>query len=135
MKPYYFTLAQQYASFLSALGGISITVLTLVLALPRPPVDRKAYSVLIISLILATFACLTGAHLMSETAAFAPPIPVKDGPTGLGPYLNATVNICIAPMLTGFSMFLLPKVYFDAKTNTEDTEDVVDIQWIANKIF
>lgn len=134
METNYFTLASQYSNFLSALGGISITVLALVLALDRQPINKKAYPVLIVSLVLATFACFTGVHLMSETAALPRLTKAGTERSGLGPYLISTVNICIAPMLTGFSLMLLPKVYFKEKANRND-EDVIGIQWIANRVF
>jgi hypothetical protein len=40
----YITLATSYAGFLTALGGVSITVLTLVLALEREPSDLEDHS-------------------------------------------------------------------------------------------
>jgi hypothetical protein len=59
------------------LGGVSITVLTLVLALEREPSDPEDHSLLVASLVLATISCFVGTHLMAETAAFThiPPAP------------------------------------------------------------
>ena len=64
----YAHLSGQYASFLSALGGISITVLTIVLAI-KSTGRSKFFSVLVSALVVATMACFVGAHLMSQTAA------------------------------------------------------------------
>jgi hypothetical protein len=64
----YAHLSGQYASFLSALGGISITVLTIVLAI-KSTGRSKLFSALVSALVVATLACFVGAHLMSQTAA------------------------------------------------------------------
>lgn len=73
MHPNYLNLSGQYASFLAALGGISITVFALVLALKFIPGKSRCYAALVISLVVATLACFAGAHLMSQTAALIEP--------------------------------------------------------------
>lgn len=79
----YAKLSEQYASFLVAVGGVSITVLTLVLGLtspPAPPTEEHerlflvaaehAHLFLVAALTAATVSCFIGAHMMAETAAF-----------------------------------------------------------------
>ena len=99
-------LAKQYASFLAALGGVSITVLTLVLTIRLNTNKPELHSVLVTSLIVATFACFTGAHLMAQTAAF-----LNKDPSGIRYFLIASANIFIAPVLIIFSLSLLPPTY------------------------
>ena len=70
----YLKLSEQYATFLVAVGGVSITVLALVLSWGSDPVEPPAEigsrSFLVAALIVATIACFIGAHMMAETAAF-----------------------------------------------------------------
>lgn len=63
----YQKLSEQYASFLVAVGGVSITVLTLVLSLspnPKdpPPAEGDSRSFLVVALILAALSCFIGAQ-------------------------------------------------------------------------
>src|SRR4051812_41334609 len=108
----YITLATSYAGFLTALGGVSITVLTLVLALEREPSDPEDHSLLVASLVLATIACFVGTHLMAETAAFTriPPAP-PDPAMAARLFLVASVNIYLAVGSFLFSLMLLPAAY------------------------
>jgi hypothetical protein len=108
----FIALASSYAGFLAALGGVSITVLTLVLALEREPSDPKHHSLLIASLVVATISCFVGTHLMAETAAFtyippAPPNPLFAARL----FLIASVNIYLAVDSFLFSLMLLPAAY------------------------
>lgn len=79
----YVKLSEQYASFLIAIGGVSITVLSIVSTLGSPlteeaqkklaeldpnKLDPKLF--LSAALIVATVCCFIGAHMMAETAAF-----------------------------------------------------------------
>jgi hypothetical protein len=108
----YITLATSYAGFLTALGGVSITVLTLVLALEREPSDPEDHSLLVASLVLATISCFVGTHLMAETAAFTrvPPAP-PDPAMAARLFLVASVNIYLAVDSFLFSLMLLPAAY------------------------
>lgn len=109
----YLKLSEQYASFLVAVGGVSITVLTLVLSLGsdlQTPTRVNSRSFLVAALIVATVTCFIGAHMMAETAAFIefhnktqPP-----SPTGERLFLLATINIFIAIILVLFALMLLP---------------------------
>jgi len=65
-------MATQYASFLAAVGGVSITVLALILNLrnkPKAEALRFSRVFLITALIVATVSCFVGAHMLVETAA------------------------------------------------------------------
>jgi hypothetical protein len=86
----YVKLSEQYSGFLIAIGGVSITVLSIVSTLGTPSTkvcetgdvkldlaqaklavlqsDRRLY--LSAALIVATVCCFIGAHMMAETAAF-----------------------------------------------------------------
>jgi hypothetical protein len=109
----YLKLSEQYASFLVAVGGVSITVLTLVLSLGsdlQTPTKVNSRSFLVAALAVATITCFIGAHMMAETAAFIefhnktqPP-----SPTGERLFLLATINIFIAIILVLFALMLLP---------------------------
>lgn len=127
-QPNFRKLAEQYASFFTALAGICITVLTLSLALNRQPVNPDLYSALIASLFVATAVSFIGAHLMAETAASmrlqatspgtssedanaAGSIDVTSWLVGGRLFLIASINIYIAAILTSFSLMLLPAAY------------------------
>jgi hypothetical protein len=109
----YLKLAEQYASFLVAFGGVSITVLTLVLSLgsnSERPTEVTLRSFLVAALIVATVTCFIGAHMMAETAAFieyhknaVPPVSSGDRL-----FFLATANIFIAIILVLFALMLLP---------------------------
>lgn len=102
----YLELSQLYASFLAALGGVSITVLTLVLTLYRKPTAGDLSRFWVAALFVATISCFTGAHLMAETVA------VK-GAKELGARLSllASINIYVAAMLLIFAVVLLTAEY------------------------
>jgi heme/copper-type cytochrome/quinol oxidase subunit 4 len=120
----YGKLSEQYGSFLVAVGGVSITVLTLVLSIwhlrslpakgePTLVIEDRSNRVnnrpaLITSLIIATFCCFVGAHLMAETSAFLFKLP-----KGLGarPFLFASVNIFTGVTVVMFSLMLLATEY------------------------
>lgn len=129
-QPDFRKLAGQYASFFTALGGVCITVLTLILALERVPNRADLHSVLIASLVVATVVSFIGAHLMAETAAsIRQPAPIVDNPlSSPNPYnpahqketppwvggrlfLLASTNIYLGAILTSFSLMLLPAAY------------------------
>lgn len=125
----YAKLSGQYASFLIAAGGVSITVLTLVLSLnsahnPLEPLTepgKTARVFLIAALIAATVSCFIGAHMMAETAAFftrCEKKPPEEGlpdetPLGKRLFVLATSNIFIAVNLVLFSIVLLPTAIGD----------------------
>jgi hypothetical protein len=112
-------LSEQYASFLVAAGGVSITVLTLVLGLSSPPTtqtETDARLFLVAALIAATVSCFVGAHMMAETAAVftlggqelpegKPPAQI---PLGRRLFVLASSNIFITIVLVLFSIVLLP---------------------------
>lgn len=107
MNTEFTTLASTYAGFLAALGGVSITVLTLVLALKEPPGGSILYPSLVASLIVATVACFVGAHLMAETTSIS-----KDLHTGVPRlFMIASVNIYLSAALFLYALMLLPRVY------------------------
>jgi hypothetical protein len=72
----YQKLAEQYASFLIAVGGISITVLALVLNLnPKSGESHESTegytrSFLVAALVVAALSCFVGVQMLAETAAF-----------------------------------------------------------------
>src|SRR5205085_241642 len=117
----YAKLSEQYGGFLVAVGGVSITVLAVVLGLksilntPEPLTEtgETARVFLVAALITATVSCFIGAHMMAETAAFF----TKNGdeqpkkykiPLGRRLFVLATTNIFIAITLVLFSIVLLP---------------------------
>lgn len=129
-QPDFRKLAGQYANFFTALGGVCITVLTLILALERVPNRADLHSVLVASLIVATVVSFIGAHLMAETAASirqpvtsvetSPPPSVNESPAqeketpqwvGGRLFLLASINIYLGVILTSFSLLLLPAAY------------------------
>lgn len=107
----YLKLSEQYASFLVAVGGVSITVLSIVLSLNPESARGHSGSFLVAALIVATVACFIGAHMMAETAAFisySNQIPPNQRPTGERLFLLATTNIFIGILLVLFALMLLP---------------------------
>jgi len=111
----YQKLSEQYASFLVAVGGVSITVLTLVLSLgqsSRP--DLTEY--LVATLLVATVSCFIGAQMMAETSASiiyhkkmeSEGTSIKDPPLGERLFLLASTNIFISVLLVAFASMLLP---------------------------
>lgn len=100
----YQKLSELYASFLAALGGVSITVLTLVLTLYPRPVAGNLSRFWVAALFVATVSCFTGAHLMAETVAF---ISKSNKLTGVRLSLLASINIYVAAMLLIFTVVLL----------------------------
>lgn len=116
-------LAQQYASFLVGLGGVSITVLTLVLALQQVNARRYYHSHIVASLVVATIACFIGAHLMAETAAIVISTPKDcvnipiDLPEISYSFLLASISVYVAAMLFMFALMLLPTAYETKKAN------------------
>ena len=120
----YAKLSGQYAAFLVAVGGISITVLALVLSFSSAPntsetlteTGKIARVFLVAALIAATVSCFIGAHMMAETAAFFTRCEKKPSeeklpdeiPLGRRLFVLATSNIFIAITLVLFSIVLLP---------------------------
>src|SRR5205085_3478511 len=113
----YAKLSEQYGGFLVAVGGVSITVLAVVLGLGSKTElaegGKTAQVFLVAALITATVSCFIGAHMMAETAAFF----TKNGdeqpkkykiPLGRRLFVLATTNIFIAITLVLFSIVLLP---------------------------
>lgn len=120
MEVDYLKLSEQYAGFLIAIGGVSITVLALVLSFPN--VNPNVNPFLVASLVVATISCFTGAHMMAETAAFISHSrgrvsysrrrvhPSKGTPSGERLFLLASINTFIAVVLVIFALMLLPIV-------------------------
>lgn len=104
----YLKLSEQYANFLVAVGGVSITVLSIVLAFNNKDTGPSR-SFLAAALIVATAACFIGAHMMAETAAFInfTQLPPKERPSGERLFMIATTNIFIAIGLVLFALKLL----------------------------
>lgn len=108
----YLKLSEQYANFLVAVGGVSITVLTLVLSLgssSEVPTDVNLRSFLVAALIVATVTCFIGAHMMAETAAFIEFHKKASVSSGDRLFLIASTNIFIAIILVLFALMLLPR--------------------------
>lgn len=116
----YVKLSEQYAGFLVAVGGISITVLTLVLSVGSKLTEGASGPFLVLALVVATVCCFVGAHMMAETAAFisyskerlknAMPRKIKSRRVKrLGEHLFvlASINIFIAVALVSFALMLL----------------------------
>lgn len=108
----YQKLSEQYAGFLVAVGGVSITVLTLVLSL-GPEVaatEVNLRSFLVAALLVATVTCFVGAHMMAETAAFieCDKAHHPNSPSGQRLFVLASLNIFIASILVLFALMLLP---------------------------
>jgi hypothetical protein len=108
----YQKLSEQYAGFLVAVGGVSITVLTLVLSLGTetvaPEVNLRSF--LVAALLVATVTCFVGAHMMAETAAFIECDKAEHptSPSGQRLFVLASLNIFIASILVLFALMLLP---------------------------
>jgi len=102
----YLRLSELYASFLAALGGVSITVLTLVLTLYPKPVVGNLSRFWVAALFVATISCFTGAHLMAETVAFISGSK-ESSLVGARLSLLASINIYVAAMLLIFAVVLL----------------------------
>lgn len=100
-------LAKSYGGFMVALGGVSITVLTLVLTLKKEISNPRLFLFLTAALIVATIVCFVGAQGMAETSAI--PATVPAGARRL--YMVASVNVFIAAALFMFSLMLLLRVY------------------------
>lgn len=137
-------LSEQYASFLVAFGGVSITVLALVLSLDSLSsklTQGDLGSFLILALIVATICCFIGAHMMAETAAYISRVKEKlmkansehketlPAGTSLGErlFLLATINIFIAISLVLFALMLLP--------SASTLPNAANIKWISFVVF
>lgn len=136
----YAKLSEQYGSFLVAVGGVSITVLAVVLGLssipntsgPLTEPGKTARVFLVAALITATVSCFIGAHMMAETAAFftrnGDKQPEEDKiPLGRRLFVLATTNIFISITLVLFSIVLLP-------TATGKVE-LASLRWISLVVF
>jgi hypothetical protein len=132
-------LSEQYASFLVAAGGVSITVLTLVLTLGSEPAQTGNISLhqmileqaeqgpleysrtfLAAALLVATACCFIGAHMMAETAAYF--THDKDRSLGGRLFLLASTNIFIAIVLILFALVLLPSA--SARVDAESVRPI-----------
>ncbi len=148
----YIKLSEQYASFLSALGGITVTVLTIVLAIKKTS-KPKLFSALVSALVVATLACFVGAHLMAQTAALTkkkkpvvqaaaaarqPQSAEQPGDKQQQPdggsaedrkpmvsrhFIYASVNVYFALMLVAFSLMLLPETYIKVNEKQQEEPD------------
>jgi len=103
---------QFFGSFVISLAGISITVLTLVLALPKEHRHTGHFRLLYTTLVVATLACIQGAHLMGDAASW------ESRFSGAAPYegsiqafMTAAPTGYVATVLVMFALVLLPKVY------------------------
>lgn len=109
MQVDYLKLSELYAGFLASLGGVSITVLTLVLTLYPKPVAGNLSRFWVGALFVATISCFTGAHLMAEAAAFMNKFIGDNNKLMLGARLSllASINIYVAAILLIFTIVLL----------------------------
>lgn len=109
MEVDYLKLSEQYASFLVAAGGVSITVLTLVLTLGTETGEKELRTFLAAALIVATISSFTGAHMLSETASFISYSKGTQTPlSGERLFVLASINIYISVILILFALMLLP---------------------------
>jgi hypothetical protein len=141
----YARLSEQYAGFLVAVGGVSITALALVLGLntsPDDPVDKLIAATprlfLVASLIVATVSCFIGAHMMAETAAFFTHPSIKNseetsGKIKLGHrlFVLATTKIFIAVTLVLFAMVLLPTATGKKLEITDNIKPILSVIFVA----
>lgn len=97
----YLKLSELYGNFLIAIGGVSITILTVILTF-----SSKKNTFLVAALIVSTISCFTGAHMMAETAAFVSKY--NNISSGERLFLLASTNIFIAVILVIFALMLLP---------------------------
>ncbi|HKP73662.1 MAG TPA: hypothetical protein VJT82_12030 [Pyrinomonadaceae bacterium] len=101
----YGKLSELYGTFLGALGGVSITVLSIVMAFNTERVRLTFRPYLIAALSAAAFSCFTGGHLMAETAAFVSKS--REERTGARLCAIATINIYNSVVIIIFSLFLM----------------------------
>jgi hypothetical protein len=132
----YAKLSEQYGGFLVAAGGVSITVLAVILSLTRgltsseqavglclqPCVPNEkveaARLFLVAALIVGTVSCFAGAHMMAETAAFFTQLkerlprkrPRHKILLGQRLFVLATAHVFISIGLILFAIVLLPTV-------------------------
>lgn len=132
----YVKLSEQYGGFLIAIGGVSITVLSIVSTLGSIDDSKKQAAELALlinrssflsaALIVSTVCCFIGAHMMAETAAFLTHFKDKLSKSSKGDvgrwepseaitfgtrlFLIASTTIFIAVILVLFSIVLLPAV-------------------------
>lgn len=100
-------LAKSYGQFMVALGGVSITVLTLVLTLRKEIADQRLFFFLNAALTVAAIVCFVGAHGMAEVSA----IPEVELFGARRLYMVTSVNVYMAAALFLFALMLLPRVY------------------------
>ncbi|HWT01727.1 MAG TPA: hypothetical protein VN256_15885 [Pyrinomonadaceae bacterium] len=117
MESDYMKLSELYTNFLVAVGGVSITVLALVLSFGPQQAesnsassnpasesrDQELRAFLVAALVVATVSCFIGAQMMAETAAF---ISYRKW-WGERLFLLASANIFIAIALVLFALVLL----------------------------
>jgi hypothetical protein len=106
----FYPSAQSYASILSTLGGVCITILVLIFSLNRKTraENRRIKTFLICALILATFACFTGAHLLVDILSFG-----ETPDEFLRFYRIAVINVYIAMIYFSFALGLLTWLFED----------------------
>jgi hypothetical protein len=105
------TSAQSYGSMLSTLGAVCITILVLIFSLTKELEHKRIKTFLIYALIMATFACFTGAHLLTDILTFR-----GNSEEFLHFYRIALINVYIAMIYFAFALGLLPRI-FEAQLN------------------
>ncbi len=110
--------ASLYVGFMTALAGMALTALTLVLALDRERVDARIFLLLPAALISATISATVGANLMLSIGSLpaSSSVPSTAGPTApvsgdMRLYLIAMTTVHTAGALVLFTLMLLPAVY------------------------
>jgi hypothetical protein len=130
----YEKLAEQYGSFLVAIGGVSITALALVMTLwhVEKVEDKETMhnrSAVIKALIVATFCSFVGAHLLAETAAFiAGGAEAKYQGGGARQFLLASVNIFVAVPVVMFAITVLA-------TEFRKKQELVGLRLLSSGVF
>ncbi|MDX6269737.1 MAG: hypothetical protein QOD28_960 [Acidobacteriota bacterium] len=109
LTPDYQKLSELYGTFLGALGGVSITVLSIVMAFNTDRIKAVFFQYLIAALGAAAFSCFTGGHLMTETAAFICKSREEgqERQTGVRLCAIATINIYNSVVLIIFSLVVV----------------------------
>lgn len=125
----YLKLSEQYASFLVAIGGVSITVLTLVLSFNPESARPELTAFLVAALIVATVSCFAGAHMMAETAAYITYF--KERVSGERLFLLASTNIFIAIILVLFALMLLPTASGKVHEDYQDSIKLISVSVFA----
>lgn len=105
-----------YAAFLFALGGVGITVLTLLLTLRQADSRSSYFPGLVSGVIVFVLACFVGAHLCTEGSTLVDYKGFKATELGQTYFVLAESNVFSAATLLVFVLVLLPLTYESSST-------------------